>query len=163
MGLVGAHGPVHRDRSKGGRLLGRTAAWTRSAPGGRGAGNGRAAPVAARGSGRAPVSTMDIINALLAADVDPGPELNMHRPSRGGNSGRFIDPLLNTGCTPLLRATMGNDMEVVRALLDKGASPNVNDDGAHSHSWLRRALEPARAEELVLRRRQAPVARRIRR
>jgi hypothetical protein len=69
---------------------------------------------------------MDIINALLAADVDPSPELNMHRPSRGGNSGRFIDPLLNTGCTPLLRAAMGNDMEVVQALLAKGASPNVN-------------------------------------
>jgi ankyrin repeat protein len=69
---------------------------------------------------------MDIINALLAAGVDPSPELNMHRPSRGGNSGRFIDPLLNTGCTPLLRATMANDMEVVRALLAKGAAPNIN-------------------------------------
>jgi len=66
---------------------------------------------------------------LLAADVDPNPELNMHRPSRGGNSGRFIDPLLSTGCTPLLRATMTADMEVVKALLAKGASPNINDMG----------------------------------
>ena len=72
---------------------------------------------------------MDIINALLAADVDPSPQLNMHRPSRGGNSGRFIDPLLNTGCTPLLRATMAGDMEVIGALLAKGATPNVNDMG----------------------------------
>jgi ankyrin repeat protein len=86
----------------------------------------RPAPVVGRGSGRAPVSYMDIVNALLAAGVDPSPELNMHRPSRGGNSGRFIDPLLSTGCTPLLRATMGGDMEVVRALLAKGASPNIN-------------------------------------
>jgi hypothetical protein len=54
---------------------------------------------------------MDIITALLAAGVDVNPQLNMHRPSRGGNSGRFIDPLLNTGCTPLLRAVMGNDMK----------------------------------------------------
>src|SRR5207253_5466325 len=77
------------------------------------------------GSGPA-VSSMDIINALLAADVDPSPQLNMHRPSRGGNSGRFIDPLLNTGCTPLLRATMAGDSEVVRALLAKGANPNIN-------------------------------------
>jgi ankyrin repeat protein len=90
-----------------------------------GGGRGAAAPVTRRGSGPA-VSNMDIINMLLAAGVDPAPELNMHRPSRGGNSGRFIDPLLNTGCTPLLRATMGNDMEVVQALLAKGASPNVN-------------------------------------
>jgi uncharacterized protein len=72
------------------------------------------------------VTRMEIINALLAADVDPSPQLNMHRPGRGGNSGRFIDPLLNTGCTPLLRATMGNDTEVVRALLAKGAAPNIN-------------------------------------
>jgi ankyrin repeat protein len=69
---------------------------------------------------------MDIINVLLAADIDPSPQLNFHRPSRGGNSGRFIDPLLNTGCTPLLRATMGGDAEVVRALLNKGANPNIN-------------------------------------
>ena len=79
----------------------------------------------ARGS-RSAVSSMDIIKALLAADVDTNPELNFHRPSRGGNSGRFIDPLLNTGCTPLLRATMAGDAEVVRALLDKGADPNIN-------------------------------------
>jgi ankyrin repeat protein len=72
---------------------------------------------------------MEIINALLAADVDPQPQLNMHRPSRGGNSGRFGDPLLSTGCTPLLRATMSGDMDVIRALLAKGASPNVNDMG----------------------------------
>ena len=75
------------------------------------------------------VSSMDIINALLAADVDPNPELNMHRPSRGGNSGRFIDHLLSTGCTPLLRATRRGDMEVMRALLAKGANPNINDMG----------------------------------
>jgi ankyrin repeat protein len=104
--------------SSGGLRLGLAAL-----PGGRGgAGRGAARPTSG-------VSSMDIINALLAADVDPSPELNMHRPSRGGNSGRFIDPLLNTGCTPLLRATMANDMEVVRALLDKGASPNINDMG----------------------------------
>jgi ankyrin repeat protein len=68
---------------------------------------------------------MDIINMLLAADVDPNPELNMHRPSRGGNSGRFVEEFLNTGCTPLLRAAMGNDIEVSRVLLAKGAKPNI--------------------------------------
>ena len=63
---------------------------------------------------------------LLAANVDPSPELRMHRPTRGGYTGRFSDPLLDTGATPLLRATIANDMEVVQALLAKGASPNIN-------------------------------------
>jgi ankyrin repeat protein len=84
---------------------------------------------AARASKRPLDSSMEIINMLLTAGVDPNTQLNMHRPSRGGNSGRFGDPLLSTGCTPLLRATMGNDMEVVQTLLAKGASPNINDMG----------------------------------
>jgi ankyrin repeat protein len=72
---------------------------------------------------------MDLINALLAAGVDLNAQLNMHRPSRGGNSGRFVEEFLNTGCTPLMRATIANDEEVVRILLDKGASPNIIDMG----------------------------------
>jgi ankyrin repeat protein len=91
-----------------------------------GRGGARSAPLA---SGRAPVSSMDIISALLAAGVNLNPELNMHRPSRGGNSGRFVEEFLNTGCTPLLRATIASDVEVVRALLEKGASPNVSGMG----------------------------------
>jgi ankyrin repeat protein len=92
--------------------------------GGRGGGGGGAA-AASRGPGPA-VSGMDIVNRLLAADVDPNPELNMHRPSRGGNSGRFAEEQLNTGCTPLFRATQAGDMEVIRALLARGANPNIN-------------------------------------
>jgi len=95
--------------------------------GGRGSG-GRGSAVPARGSGPA-VSSMDIINRLLAADVDVNAEMSMHRPSRGGNSGRFGDRQLNTGTTPLFRATQAADMEVIRALLAKGANPNINTMG----------------------------------
>ncbi len=91
---------------------------------GGGRGGRGAAPAASRGPGPA-VSNVELITALLDAGVDPNPQLNMHRPSRGGNSGRFIDPFLNTGCTPLLRAAMGNDIEVARLLLDHGANPNI--------------------------------------
>jgi ankyrin repeat protein len=87
-------------------------------------GGGLKVPVDPRASAR--FSAMDIIKYLLAANVDPNPELRMHRPTRGGYTGRFSDPLLDTGCTPLLRAAIANDREVVEALLAKGASPNIN-------------------------------------
>jgi ankyrin repeat protein len=82
-------------------------------------------PPARRASKGPQISSIDIIDALLAAGVDPNPQLNMHRPSRGGNNGRFVEEFLNTGCTPLMRAAIAQDVEVVRALLDKGASPNI--------------------------------------
>jgi ankyrin repeat protein len=71
-------------------------------------------------------TSKDIIRLLLDANVDPNTELRMHRPTRGGYTGRFSDPLLDLGATPLLRAIIGNDMEVVQLLLAKGASPNIN-------------------------------------
>ncbi len=105
---------------------------TRGIGGGAGrGGRGGEGPVAVRESGP-PTSDMEIIKALLAADVDPNTQLNMHRPSRGGNSGRFVENQLSTGCTPLFRAVQGDDMEVIRALLDKGASPNINTMGLTS-------------------------------
>jgi len=73
-------------------------------------------------------TALDIVRALLEADVDPNTQLNMHRPGRGGNSGRFIDDLMTTGATPLLRAAIGVDVEAVRLLLEHGALvdlPNV--------------------------------------
>jgi ankyrin repeat protein len=87
-------------------------------------GGGIRVPIDASHSAHA--TAMDVITALLAAQVDPNPELHMHRPTRGGYTGRVSDPLLDLGATPLLRATLANDLEVVRALLAKGASPNVN-------------------------------------
>lgn len=65
---------------------------------------------------------------LLEMGVDPNTQLNMHRPGRGGNQGRFTDDLLTTGATPLLRAALGHDDEVVALLLEHGAEvdlPNV--------------------------------------
>ena len=100
-------------------------------------GGAASSPVARRDSVR--VSSMEIISALLASDIDINARLNFHRPSRSGNSGRFIEPLLGAGCTPLMRATVGmwspdnndkgGDLEVARVLLAKGANPNINDMG----------------------------------
>ena len=87
--------------------------------GGRGGGAARAA------RGGAQLSSMEIINELISAGVDLDVPLNMHRPSRGGNSGRFVEEFQNTGCTPLMRAAIANDAEVAKLLLDHGANPNV--------------------------------------
>ena len=92
--------------------------------GGGSSGGGLRVPIDASRSARS--SVMDVITALLAANVDPNPELHMRRPTRGGYTGRFSEPLLDVGATPLLRAIMANDLEVIQALLAKGASPNIN-------------------------------------
>jgi ankyrin repeat protein len=71
---------------------------------------------------------LDLIGLLLSAGVNPNPQLNMHRPSRGGNIGRFADDLLTTGATPLLRAASSHDVEAVKLLLAHDALvdlPNV--------------------------------------
>jgi ankyrin repeat protein len=47
----------------------------------------------------------------------------MRRPSNQG--GRFNDPLLSTGTTPLLRALVNGDTTVGRLLLEKDANPNI--------------------------------------
>jgi uncharacterized protein len=73
-------------------------------------------------------SALDLVRMLLEAGVNPNPQLNFHRPGRGGSHGRFNDNLLVTGATPLMRAATGHDSESVRLLLDFGALvdlPNV--------------------------------------
>jgi len=74
-------------------------------------------------------SGLDIMRLLLQAGVNPDPQLNQHRPGRGGNSGRFVDDPLTTGATPLIVAANSHDLEAVKLLLEHGAQvdlPNVN-------------------------------------
>ena len=100
------------------------------AAGGRGGGGGAPGGGAGRGDGGGAVATgpqvssMEIINLLLAAGVNPNTELNQRRPE-AGSGGRFADPLLSSGTTPLLRALINNNIEVARLLLDNGANPNI--------------------------------------
>jgi ankyrin repeat protein len=71
---------------------------------------------------------LELAKLFLDAGVNVNPQLNMHRPGRGGNSGRFADEIMTTGATPLLRAAGSQDKEAVRLLLDHGARidvPNV--------------------------------------
>jgi len=71
---------------------------------------------------------LDIARRLLALGVEVNPQLNFHRPGRGGNSARFTDDLLTTGATPLLRAAITHDHDSMRLLLEHDARvdlPNV--------------------------------------
>jgi ankyrin repeat protein len=89
---------------------------------------GRGTRTAGGAGGERPVTGFEIIELLLAADVDPNAQLNMHRPGRGGNIGRFSDPLLTTGATPMLRAAISHDIQTMQLLLAHGAHadrPNV--------------------------------------
>jgi ankyrin repeat protein len=70
-------------------------------------------------------TALELARLFLDAGVNPNPQLNMHRPGRGGNSGRFADEIITTGATPLLRAAGSQDKEAVRLLLDHGARADV--------------------------------------
>ncbi len=98
--------------------------------GGRGGGGrgGRGGPAPAAAPARPAVSSMEIINAQLTAGADPNVEMNFHRPNAPGR-GRFADNQISTGTTPLFRGVQNNDIEVIQALLAKGADPNINTMG----------------------------------
>ena len=71
---------------------------------------------------------LELARRLLEMGVNPNVQLDMHRPSRGGNQGRFTDDSLTTGATPLLRAAVAHDRQAVELLLQHGALvdlPNV--------------------------------------
>ena len=93
---------------------------TLAARGGGGFGNGGGERERVRAD-KGGTTSVDILNMLLDAGVDRNPQLNMHRPGRGGNSGRFVDDLLTAGATPLLRAAVTYDDEAIRILLAHGA------------------------------------------
>src|SRR5258708_1090394 len=72
-------------------------------------------------------TALELARLFLRAGVNPNPQLNMHRPGRGGNSGRFVDEIITTGATPMLRAAAGQDSEAVRLLLEYGGRIDVPD------------------------------------
>ena len=74
-------------------------------------------------------------SGLKLAEVNA--QLNFHRPGRGGNSARFVDDLLTTGATPLLRAAIMHDHPVEKYLRD--AASFLHSDGTNQVCLLRAA------------------------
>jgi uncharacterized protein len=80
-------------------------------------------------SSRDKTTALELVKMMLDMGVNPNAQLDLHRPGRGGNSNRFTDDLLRTGCTPLLLAAITHDTAAVKLLLQHGALvdlPNVN-------------------------------------
>jgi ankyrin repeat protein len=63
-------------------------------------------------------TALELAQMFLKAGVNPNTQLNMHRPGRGGNSGRFADEIISTGATPMLRAAASQDSAAVKLLLE---------------------------------------------
>src|SRR2546426_3107008 len=70
-------------------------------------------------------TALELARLFLAAGVNPNTQLNMHRPGRGGNSGRFADEIMITGATPMLRAALSQDSEAIKLLLEYGGRVDV--------------------------------------
>src|SRR5690242_13818620 len=70
-------------------------------------------------------TALELARLFLRAGVNPNTQLNMHRPGRGGNSGRFADEIITTGATPMLRAAASQDSEAVRLLLEFGGRVDI--------------------------------------
>lgn len=71
------------------------------------------------------VSALAVAERLLEMGVEPNPQLNFHRPGRGGGSARFVDDLMNTGATPMLRAAIHWDVDGMALLLKYGGDVNL--------------------------------------
>jgi uncharacterized protein len=67
------------------------------------------------------VTSLDLIKSLLAHGADPNLPYTKRIPPRQAQGDINVPP----GATPLYRATRATDLAAIRALLDKGAKPNL--------------------------------------
>src|SRR5579871_354969 len=70
-----------------------------------------------------PLPSLDLIQALLDRGANPNTTLVKNLPGRSGMDAG--DTTLGAGATPLMRAARAGDAAVMRALLAKGADPNL--------------------------------------
>jgi len=68
------------------------------------------------------LDSLDIVRLALEKGADPNLTLKSNLPTWLAQ-GSSHNPLLNNGATPLLRASMSGDLEVINLLLEAGADP----------------------------------------
>src|SRR6185295_9707359 len=67
------------------------------------------------------LSSLDVVKLLLARGADPNQPYTKKIPPRQAQGDIAVPP----GATPLYRATRATDLAAIRALIEKGANPNV--------------------------------------
>ena len=69
------------------------------------------------------IDAAGMIKVLLSHGANPNQKLN--KPIIGRHNNLVGDTSLGEGATPLMRAAKGNDLEIIRLLLDGGADPTI--------------------------------------
>lgn len=70
-------------------------------------------------------TSLELIERLLAAGVNPNAQLKLRPPFRNVGADRGVDHMLIIGTTALLRAAKAFDTDVIERLLAHGADPNL--------------------------------------
>lgn len=70
-------------------------------------------------------TSLQLIERLLKAGVNPNPRLKLFPPYRALGPDRGADLMLTIDATPLLRAARAGDVEATRLLLEHGANPHL--------------------------------------
>jgi ankyrin repeat protein len=71
------------------------------------------------------ITSLQMIELLLKAGVNPNPQLKLFPPYRAVGPDRGPDGMLTIGATPLLRAAKGLDAPAIKLLLEHGARVDI--------------------------------------
>jgi len=76
--------------------------------------------------------SVEIVKMLLDAGANPNAQLKLAQPYRAVGPDRGADGMITIGSTPLLRAAKAFDVAAIKLLLERGALPNLPNNGGYT-------------------------------